>query len=56
MEKQMRIDIAVIKDTLQHFTCNVYWIPTEKQLANCLTKHGASNKLLLSVIANGKLP
>ena len=55
-EKQLRIDIAVIKDALQCFTCNVYWIPTEKQLANCLTKHGVSNKLLLSVIANGKLP
>ena len=29
-EKQLRIDITVIKDTLQRFTCNVYWIPTEK--------------------------
>ena len=35
-EKQLRIYIAVIKDTLQSFTCNVYWTPTEKQLANCL--------------------
>ena len=55
-EKLLRLDIAIIKDTLERFTCNVYWIPTEKQLANCLTKHGISNKLLLSVIANGKLP
>ena len=28
-EKQLKSDIAVIKDTLQIFTCNVYWIPTE---------------------------
>ena len=49
-EKQLRIDIAVIKDTLQRFACNVYWIPAEKHLANCLTKHGVSNKLLLSVM------
>ena len=49
-EKQLRIDIAVIKDTLQRFACNVYWIPTEKHLANCFTKHGVSNKLLLSVM------
>ena len=49
-EKQLRIDIAVIKDTLQRFACNVYWIPTEKHLANCFTKLGVSNKLLLSVM------
>ena len=56
VEKQLRTDIAVIKDTLQRFTCNVYWIPTEKQLANCLTNHGVSNKVLLSGISNGTLP
>ena len=55
-EKQLRTNIAVIKDTLQRFTCHVYWIPTEKQLANCPTNHGVSNKVLLSVITNGKLP
>ena len=55
-EQRLRINIAVIKDTLPQFTCNVYWIPTEKQSANCLTKHGVSKKLLLSAIANDNLP
>ena len=43
-EKKLRIDIAVIKDTIQHFTCNVYRIQTENQLANCLTEYGVSRK------------
>ena len=54
-EKRLRIDIASIKQMKErHEISSVRWITSDKQLANCLTKRGASTKELLSVLENGK--
>ena len=33
----------------------VEWIPTNKQLANCLTKQGSTSDELILTLQNGKL-
>jgi transposase InsO family protein len=49
-EKRLLIDISILRDMLaQHELTEFKWVPTEHQLANALTKQGASDKLLISV-------
>ena len=55
-DKQTRIDIAAMQQMLNTSKVNqVVWCPTGKQLANVLTKKGASSKLILDVLASGRL-
>ena len=55
-DKQTRIDIAAIQQMLStNRVSQVLWCPTQKQLANVLTKRGASSKLILDVLASGRL-
>ena len=51
-DKRLRIDIAVMQDMLDRKeVTSVKWINTDDQLANCLTKRGASPLRLLEVLA-----
>lgn len=55
-DKQTRIDVAAIQQMLStNRVSQVLWCPTQKQLANVLTKRGASSKLILDVFASGRL-
>ena len=55
-EKRLRLEISGIKEMTERGTViNVQWVNTEKQLADCLTKKGASSKRLLKVIESGTL-
>ena len=54
-EKRLRIDIAMIKEAIEGKDIQVHWVDTSKQLANCLTKQGASSKELISVLNTGCL-
>ena len=47
-DKRLIIDISVLRDFNQELT-GFIWIPTECQLANALTKQGASDDFLLKV-------
>ena len=52
-DKRLRIDIAVLQDMLsREEVTSVKWVNTEDQLANCLTKRGASSLRLLEVLAH----
>ena len=55
-DKGLRILMAYLR---QHFNNNevcYVWVPTNLQLADCLTKAGASSALLREVLEQGKLP
>ena len=55
-DKHLIIDIAIIKEmvTTEEIE-SVSWIESELQLADCLTKRGASATKLLDVLRNGKI-
>ena len=55
-ERRLRRDINCIKELIKNKEIdNVYWIPTNNQLANVLTKHGASGQNLLGLLSQGML-
>ena len=50
-DKRLRIDIAVLDDMLERKEINqVSWVDTKCQLADCLTKRGASTEKLRAVL------
>ena len=53
-EYRLRIDLAAIKEMLiKQEVMSFSWVDKSKQLADCLTKFGASPLLLLSVLETG---
>ena len=50
-EKRLNMDMMIIREMLDKGEINeIRWVPTDKQLADCLTKKGAArNKLLLAL-------
>ena len=55
-EKRLRIDISAVKEFVECENVSVHWVPGQRQLADCLTKHGASPYELQGVISGGQLP
>jgi hypothetical protein len=56
-DKRLLRDIAAIRQELnEHIVESLTWVPDRNQLANCLTKRGASNVSLLAVLHTGMLP
>jgi hypothetical protein len=55
-EKRLCIDIASIKEAIATETVTVHWVKGEHQLADCLTKRGASGDNLLKCVQTGRLP
>jgi len=55
-DKRLRIDIAALKDAMKKGELRaVRWCPGDKQLADCMTKRGASESKLLSVLNTGSI-
>ena len=55
-DKQTRIDIAALQQMLQENKVKqITWCSSDKQLANALTKKGASTKTLLEAICSGRI-
>ena len=55
-DKRLIIDVSILRDMLnQNELTQLKWVPTEHQLANSLTKQGASSKFLLSVFNDTNL-
>ena len=51
-DRRLRIDIALLKDMLSRGEINsVSWVGTSEQLADCLTKRGASAQRLRAVLS-----
>ena len=55
-DKRLRIDIAAISEIKNNFNVQVKWCPGKVQLANCMTKRGASGMELLKILQTGKIP
>ena len=55
-DKRLRIDIAAIVESLESKeVIDIKWCSGDKQLANCMTKLGASSYDLLDVLHSGKM-
>ena len=55
-DKRLRIDIAAVSGSLKTGEITeIRWCAGKKQLANCMTKRGASGLELLDVFHQGKL-
>lgn len=55
-EKRLRIDIAALKESIENGSItSVTWVNTNEQLADCLTKEGASPHKLIDVLKSNKL-
>ncbi|CAG2196695.1 unnamed protein product [Mytilus edulis] len=52
-EKRLRLEISCIKEMIQKGELTVHWIETKEQIANVLTKHGASAQNLLYCFETG---
>ena len=48
-DRQLRLDIAAIKQVVSEKKVSVFHVPGAKMIANCLTKRGASSELLLNI-------
>ena len=55
LDKRLLIDMAGIRELVETKEVIIKWIPTEYQLANSLTKFGASKKKLLEVLNTSQL-
>ena len=52
-DRRLLIDVCVLRDMVSNGEINNFsWIPTDLQIANCLTKQGASTNNLLKVLNN----
>ena len=57
VEKFRRIDIALLKEFIDNKSITkIHYVPSQNQLANVLTKKGASSKELLDTLYKAVLP
>lgn len=55
-DKRLRIDVASIQEEIRHGDIkHIHWVPGNLQLANVMTKQGASSVQLLKVLHTGKM-
>ena len=55
-DKRLVMDISILRNLLeQQEITELFWVPTDLQLADIFTKQGASSKLLLSVLNSSVL-
>ena len=55
-DKRLRVDIAAVKELIQlHDVNRIQWVPGHLQLANPMTKQGASGFNLLKVLQSGRM-
>ena len=53
-DKRLRLDIASVKESMENNELSgIKWIPSEDQLANCMTKRGTNGYKLMQVLFNG---
>lgn len=55
-DKRLRLDIASIREMTQNNNIQVKWCPGKSQLANSMTKRGASGLELMSMLQRGRIP
>ena len=55
-DSRLRVDIARLREMISLKEIKMKWVPGSLQLADALTKKGASTDLLRSVVTSGVLP
>ena len=55
-DPRLRVDVARLREMNELGEITIKWVPSEMQLADSLTKRGASTDLLRKVLATGVLP
>ena len=46
LDHRLRIDLAIIRESIIREECVLNWVPTTSQLSDCLTKEGADSSVL----------
>ena len=55
-DKRLRVDIAALRERLGNGEIDkIHWVETSYQIADCLTKSGASTVALLDTLRAGKI-
>ena len=54
-DKRLRIDVAILREMIERQEITVEWGTSSEQIADCLSKHGASASKLLATIADGNI-
>ena len=52
-DRVVRVDLSAIRQQISENKIILHWIDSKNQLADCLTKIGASNELLIQTLLNG---
>lgn len=55
-EKRLHIGIAAAKENIENNNLNTYWVNTNQQFINVLTKQGVCSDLLLKAVCSCVLP
>ena len=54
-EKRLRVDMSALRQMCERKEVELQWIATSNQLADALTKAGASKQKLLNILKKGSL-
>lgn len=54
-DRRLRVEMSALREMQEKEEIKIHWIEKENQIADCLTKKGASQKSLMTVLKNGKL-
>ena len=54
-DRRLRVEISAIREMKERGEIDLHWINKERQIADCLTKKGASCISLLTTLKNRKL-
>merc|ERR1712105_80772 len=55
-DRRLRVDLARLREMVSESEIKVFWVDGKLQLADCLTKRGASTLTLLEVLNRSQLP
>ena len=56
LDERLWVEIGILQEMIEKKEIvSINWITSDKQIANCLTKRGASPDLLLKVLSCGKI-
>ena len=54
-DKRLRVEMSIVRQMIERKEIKLFWIEAKEQLANVLTKKGASSLALLKVLQEGFL-
>ena len=52
-DKRLRVEMSIVREMLEKKEMELAWVDTKEQLADVLTKKGASSQLLMKTLKEG---